>query len=84
MENHDKFYGILLTQLFTKLEEGFEIANKVNGTKAAYMFLAIRDVNDPKGNIDIISNVTTPAIKIILEAALETVNKELQTKGKAK
>ncbi len=84
MEIHDKFYGVWLTRLFEKLEEGIKIANKVNGTKAAYMFLAIRDVNDPKGNIDIISNVTTPAIKIILEAALETVNKELQTKGKAK
>lgn len=84
MEIHDKFYKGYLKRLFEKLEIGIKMANKANNTKAAYMFLAIRDVDDPYGNIDIISNITTATIKRMLEATLNAVNRELQTKGSKK
>ncbi len=71
MKTNDEYYNENLKRLFGRLEEGIEISNKKYNTKAAYMFLAIRDFHALKGNIDIISNVTTPSIILILEAALD-------------
>jgi len=82
MEIHNKFYSIYLKRLFDRIEEGIEIGNKENKTKAAYLFLLIRDTYNPIGNVDVISNVTTPAMVTILESALESAKRKIEDENK--
>ena len=73
MDTKDEFYEKYLSLLLDRLDEGMKISNKLNGTKAAYMFLAIRKTDNAKGNIDIISNITEGKIEYIQEAEIQTI-----------
>lgn len=76
MEIHDKFYKVWLERFCAKLNEGLIIANKEYDTKAAYIILIIRDVNNPVGHIDIASNLNTDSIEDILEESLNTIKNQ--------
>jgi len=78
MEIHDKFYQKYMERLFDRLKEGMDISNKLNGTKAAFLFLAIRDTDNAPGNIDIIGNVTDESLIHILEVAINTIKTKTQ------
>lgn len=72
MEVHNKFYERILVRFLLRLESIINLVNKKNNTKAAYMFLIIRDSDDLPGNIDLLSNMATSSIIHVLEEALFT------------
>ena len=75
MAVHDKFYTVWLERFCAKLEEGLVIANKEHDSRAAYVMLIIRDSDNPAGNIDIASNMSTDSIQHILEESINTIKR---------